>query len=1218
MHLTNAKNLRALLLAVFVGLAGSCALVYGQGTSGSLTGQVTDTNGAVIPSAAVTLTNVDTNYAQGAVTDNTGVYLFKLVPPGNYSLTIIAASFAQYQQKGIVINANLYATQNVQLKVGNAKGETVTVTADAQLIDTTTAELGMTINEASVSELPLLNRDPSTVALLAPGMLDGNKAGVAWQQNGFSFPNESVTSSNGGRIGSTFYMLDGVSNMDTYLGSNSPTPNSDATQEFRLISNNFSAVYGFSTGGVVSMATRSGTNQWHGGLFEFMRNGDFDAGNWSNHKQDTYRQNKFGGYVGGPALKNKLFFFFNYQGTVQVGGPGTTSNSTTTPTTQMMNGDFSGLITYAQANDSKDCGTGFGVPASQQTTNCGWLNGPFHTVNGVPNQVIGGAAGLDPVAIAFTNDGLPGHTAAASGTAPPTSAAQNLAGGMLYASASLGNSKFNEYTAKIDYDLTKSQRFTLRSFVDKFVQPAGDTPGNVLSVINMVNWSQTFGEQMWYFNEIAQHTWTVNPTTVNTFTGFWTQQSSHNGTPVLDHNGKNMCWSRYISITEPGCYMEGAYFGSSNGGWTEPSNEVRGTIGFSDTLIKTIHRHTVSAGIDLVHQRAVENASDYPADAIIDFGGGYTGNGVTDWLMGYMSNFEQGAGELADIQGWLIDPYVNDEFRLKPGLTLTLGLRWDPDIPPASIGGRGTAFVAGQQSKMFPAAPTGLIYPGDTNMTAGLRPSSMMFFEPRVGVAYQPKNMPRTSFHAAFGMFSAPVPYSDYNHVVDMAPFAPAFSPSAPSNTPICSTGGVVGNCTPNTGQALTGYMNFHNPWATSSFGTPNGNPFGTGAGQIPWANPNYKPPVNSAIPGPIYEQDSFARSFKAAMTQAWNASVEQQINGVTAVRVAYVGSQSYHQSYVMDRNAQTYSYCTFYNNPTCALPTQANLTNGTLKLASYPYPAFTQILEYDSGATASYHSLQANVQRHLSHGIQAQTSFTWQKTIDVASFADIAGETSGMTNPKNLRWSRGLSSANIPYTWTSNFIYHSPALKGQSIVMREVLAGWEISPIITWQSGQPFSVGAGNSNVAYGELNKGDGCFNGCSSDRADRVPGVPLKVRQGGRANWTKSYFNTAAFTTRHDGTYGNSGRNIIQGPPGFNVDSSLMKNWTVLEKYQLQFRFELFNALNHPIMGNPDASPPGGSGPTGGGDGCAGEINCGNGGFGSPNNTTRIGQAALKLTF
>jgi hypothetical protein len=516
---------------------------------------------------------------------------------------------------------------------------------------------------------------------------------------------------------------------------------------------------------------------------------------------------------------------------------------------------------------------------------------------------------------------------------------------------------------------------------------------------------------------------------------------------------------------------------------------------------------------------------------------------------------------------------------------------------------------------MFPGAPTGLIYPGDKNMTAGLRPSDKYYFEPRVGVAYQPKNMPKTSFHAAFGMFTAPMAYSDYNHVVDMAPFAPAFSPSAPSNTPICSGGAT---CTPNTGQTMAGYMNFHNPWKTSSFNTPNGNPFGTGPGQIPWANPNYKPPLNSAIPGPVYVQDSFGRNFKQGVTEAWNFSVEQQLSNTMAMRAAYVGSESYHQSYVQDDNFAGYSYCTYYNNPTCALPTQANVNNGSLKLAAFPYQAFTQILEYDSGATGSYHSLQATVQRHMANGLQAQSSFTWQKTIDVASTANIASNTNGIANPANLHWSRGLSNANIPFTWTSNFIYNSPELKGQSLLLREVLGGWEISPILTWQSGTPFGVGAGNSNVAYGELNKGDGCFQGCSGDRADRVPGVPLKVRQGGRSQWTKSYFNTAAFTTRHDGTFGTSGRNIMQGPPGFNVDSSLMKNWSILEKYKLQFRFELFNALNHPIMGNPDASPPGGSGVLGGGDGCAGEINCGNKGFGSPNNTTRVGQAALKLTF
>ena len=1179
------KRLLLLLFVVLFGLSASGRFLLAQGTNGTLTGQVVDPSGAAIPEATVTLTNVGTNFPQTVTTDGTGIYVFKLVPPGNYTLTVAARGFAKYAQQGIVTDANTNATQNVQMKVGSSS-QTVSVTANAELIDTTTAELGLTINENSVSQLPLNGRDPSALALLAPGMVNASTAGVSWMQSGFSFPGENAASANGGRIGSTYYMLDGVSNMDNYLGSNSPTPNPDATQEFRLISNNFSAVYGFSTGGVVSMATRSGTNQWHGGLFEFMRNGDLDAGNWSNHQQDTFRRNQYGGYVGGPAIKNRLFFFFNYQGTIVVGGPGTSNNSTTTPTQQMLAGDFSGLVDYAEAHNS-GCGSGYTGP---RTLSCGWLNGPFQFANGKPNQVVGG---LDPVAVQITNDGLPGHTAAASGTAAPTSGAQNLAGNMLYASANLANSTWNEYTSRVDYDLSKSQRLTVRSYIDKFIQPSGDTPGDVLSVLNLNTWNQTFGEKMWYFNEILQHTWTVNTSTVNTATVLWTQQSAHNGTPVLDKNGKPMCWSRYINIVEPVCYMEGAYFGGANGGWTEPSNEVRGTEGISDTLIKTIHRHTVSVGIDLQHQRAVEDAANYPADAIISFGGGYTGNGLADWLLGYMSSFEQGAGELADIQGWQVDPYVNDEYRVRPGLTLTLGVRWDPDLAPISVGGRGSAFVAGQQSVVFPAAPTGLVFPGDPGVNAALRPSSKRLFEPRIGVAYQPTSMPHTSFHAAFGLFTAPVPYSDYNHVVDIAPFATALAPAAPSNVPLCSTGGASAACTPNTGQAVAGYDNFHNPWETSSFGTNGKSPF------PPFASVTYKPPSNSLIPGPVYEQDSFARSFREGVTQAWNASIEQQLSNVMAVRVAYVGSQSYHQSYVQDDNFAGYSYCTSYTSLSCPAPALAAKPVA-------PYSNFSGILEYDSGATANYHSLQATFQRNMAHGLQAQSSFTWQKTMDVASSANIAASQDGIDDPRNLRWSYGISSASIPFAWVTNFIYRTPELRGQSLALREALGGWELSPILSWESGAPFSIGSGSSQAAYGEPGYGGGCLQFCAGDRADRVAGQSLKVRQGGRSAWVKQYFNPAAFVTRHDGTFGDSARDVMYGPPSFNTDAALMKNWTITERYQVQLRFEFFNAFNHVVMGTPDMTPT---------DSTFGQIN---GGQGSDAATPRVGQAALKFTF
>ncbi len=1181
-----SSGVSKLFLSVLATLLGvfSAASVLAQGTNGSLTGVVSDPAGAAVAAVSVTLTDVDTNRPQTVLTNNSGVYLFNLVPPGHYSLSIAVQGFERYAQKGIVIQANANETQNVQLKVGSTEA-TVNVTSGTELINTTTSELAMTISQDSVSELPLNGRDPSALALLAPGMVDANKAGVYSSQNGMSFANETDASSNGGRVGSTYYMLDGVSNMDNYLGGNSPTPNPDATQEFRLISNNFSAIYGFSTGGVVSMATRSGSNQWHGALFEFLRNQDFNAANWSNHTRDPLKRNQFGGSVGGPVLKDKMFFFFNYQGTRANFGAGASNNETTTPTMQMLNGDFSGLVDYAEANNSS-CGTGYTGP---RTLSCGWLNGPFEFANGKPNQLVGS---LDPVAVQMTNDGLPGHAGPATGTAAPSGTGQNLAGQMFYSSAGIKNNT-DEYTGRVDYDLKKNQRITVRSYIDKFIQPSGDVPGNVLSVLNLTNWSETFGEQMWYFNEIAQHTWTINPSTVNTATVLWSQQSAHNGSATVDHSGKNMCWSRYITLNEPACFMEGANFGGANGGWTAPGNEVRSTEGVSDTLIKTVGHHSVSVGIELKKQRAVENASDYPGDAIIGFGGGYTGNGTADWLLGYMSSFEQGAGELSAIREWQIEPYVNDEYRASRDVTLTLGLRWAPDIAPVSVGGRGAAFVPNQQSTRFPNAPLGLVFPGDPGVNDALRPSDYNFFEPRLGLAFQPQSMPRTVFHAAFGLFSAPVNYSIYNHAVDIAPFAPAFSPTAPSNVPICSTGGVTSPCVPNSNQTITGYMNFHNPWATPSFGTHGVQPF------PPFASIGYVPPANAPVPGPVYLQASFARNFKGSMTESWNASVEQQLSGVMSMRIAYVGSESYHQDYVVDRNFAGYSYCTSYTSPGCPTPTKAAAPVA-------PYSNFTGILEYDSGATANYNSLQIFFERRMAHGLQGQSSFTWAKGIDVASGANLAVSASGINNPRDLNWSRGISNASIPFSWVSSFIYRSPDLRGHNLLMRETLGAWELSPITSWQSGTPFSIGSGSSQAAYGEPGFGGGCLQFCGGDRADRVPGVPLKVRQGGRAQWLKQYFNPAAFVARHDGTFGDSARNLMYSPPGFNVDASLMKNWLIREKYDLQLRFELFNAFNHPIMGGPDTSPT---------DSTFGEVN---NGHGSVANVSRVGQAALKFTF
>ncbi len=1123
-----SRACRALTLVLLAAVA-ACAM--GQGTSASLTGAVTDPTGAALPGATVTATNIDTNFAQTVKSNAIGVYLLKPLPIGRYTLSISAAGFDAYQQKGIILTVDLAATQDVHLKIASGKAETISVNAEAELINTSSAELGTTVGEAAIAELPLNGRDPSSLVLLAPGTANVIQHGGEGIQSGFSFSTETGASSNGGRQGSTFYMLDGVSNMDNYNSLTAPFPNADATQEFKVISNNFSAIYGFSPGAVVSIATKSGSNSFHGGAFWFVRNNDLNAANWFPQGQgtaDPLKRNQFGAFVGGPAIKDKLFFFGNYQGTRLV--TASTDLATNTPTAAMLTGDFSGLA------------------KTPGVTN---LNGPFHTVNGLANQLDTSIATLDNAALMIATTGL------------PRSSTQAANGAMYYTEAAARNN-FDEYTAKADYNLSPSQRLTLRSFTDHLTQPSGDTPGDMLSVINDTgSWSYNFQERMDYFNDVLTHTWTVSPTLVNTVSAFWNEQSAHNQAAVLDSNGKPMCLSRYINVNElPGqCFMEGFTVsdGGFNGGWTEPSQEVRNTYGFNDTLIKTFNRHTLSGGLDLMHQFA-EEYTQYPTTPIVGFNGQYTGSGLADFLLGYMQSYKQGAGEIADVAGWQFAPYVQDDWKLRQNLTINIGLRWDPNFAPTSAGARGAAFVAGQQSTVFPNAPVGLIFPGDQGMSSTLMPNSTGYWEPRLGLAWQPKSLPHTVFHAGFGLFTGPLEYSSYNHAADIAPFSPTFS---------FNGGSCAGGCTVGADKAITGALSFDNPWSTFA-GTSYTSPF------PPFTSVSYKPPTNSVFATPVSVGQSFSRNFKLGITQSWNLSVEQQINSSTVVRLAYVGSESFHQTDAIDQNAATSDV--------------------------RPYSNFTQILTDLSNGTASYNSMQVTVDHHLSHGLQVQSSFTWSKSIDDASSGNVSFGSPYLGDPFNLAWNRGVSSLSVPENWVTNFIYQAPSLLGRSQLLQRTLGGWELSSIVTYQSGNPFTVMSGN------EDNSGSMQY----LDRADRVAGQPLSAGKGSHWDWVKTgYFNQAAFTYNTPGTFGDSAKNILFGPREFGADAAVMKTWSLLERTKLQFRWEAFNATNHPSFANPAA-------PWGSYVGWAGTGLANNTIIQSGNIPARIMQGALKLTF
>jgi hypothetical protein len=1081
-----------------------------QDTSAQLSGTVTDSSGAAVTHAHLTVRNEATGLTRQTDSSDTGGYVFRSLPPGIYTLSVDANGYSPYVQKGAQLTVAQFATLPVQLKVGGTS-QTVTVTGGVELINTTTAELSQVIGQDQVTDLPLNGRDPSTLVDLAPGVTNELFSQASTLTGSNSFATESGASAGGQRQGSTWYLLDGVANMDTFDLLASPFPNSDATQEFRVVTNNFDAQYGFAPSAVVSIQTRSGSDQFHGGLFEFVRNNDLNASNWFSGNVDLLKQNQYGGYVGGPVLRDKLFFFANFQATPR--SYNSSTNTTYTPTQAMINGDFSAVS-----------------PAD--------LNGPlaavFQTLNGIPQQV---------------NTGLFSPGALAIAKSLPLGG--NQATGLTNYVAPAETQTYDQLTSRMDYNLSKTQQVFARSFLYTFNQPGHTTVGDVLSGVNANNGI--------YLNLAGGHIWTISPTLVNSATLSWQEYDFKTGTVEYDSGGKPVCLSRYIAVNDPAgeCYIGGlsAFDGNSlyGGGLGfsaftgNPNDTHRRYWVFTDTLTKTIDRHTIQVGTNLMHRYG----SEYWGGQVnpqVNFNGQYTGFPLADFLLGYMSNMSQGAGEAGSEQGWMVGLYAQDQFKLGQNLIVTAGLRWDPNFALTIANGRGAAFVPGQQSTRYPHAPLGLVFVGDKGVAAGLMPTTYGYWEPRIGIAFQAR--PDTVVRAAVGLFTTPLEDAFYSHVWDAAPFAPSYSLNGSGTVP----------------------LDFDKPW-TGFAATGGVSPL------PPFASPSQLPPSNVSFATflPANLGAVFAQNFKLGITQSWNLSIEQQFGKNWALHLAYVGAESYHQATTVEQNPGKY-----FGSPT-------NPNDGTRTT----YTNFGSIIQVQDGATSNYQAVQIGVEKHLTHGLQFQSNFSWSKDFDVGGSGDPSFESS-VSDPYSIYHDHGLSSLNYPFIWTSYLLYKIPGFEHSNTLLKNTLSGWEFSGIYTAMSGPPFTMngGAGNNNS-----------FFDVGQDRADVVPGQSWRVRSGSKSHWINQYFNTSAFTNNAYGTPGDSPKFAIQEAPLADADLAILKNWSFMERYKLQFRWEAFNALNHPSFGQPDSNP---------GDSNFGQITS------IGNIAPRVMQGALKFTF
>lgn len=1009
----------AMMLAI---LSIPISPLRGQSGKAGVSGSVTDPSGAFIPDVDITAVNTLTGQSKTTTTASNGTYVLTLLTVGTYKVTFSKSGFRSTTQDGIVLTPDQVATVNARLTLGTST-QTVEVSANAGMLETSTAALGQVVSEKAMLELPLNGRNPGTLVFLTPGAMDVTATSVGKNQADVSNPNDTGASANGGRQGSTYYLLDGANNMDANSMLGNPFPNPDATQEFRVLGNNFSAEYGFAPGAVVSVVTKSGTNEWHGVGYEFLRNYATNAANFFSHVRDTLIRNQFGGSIGGPIKHDKLFIFGNYQRTQE--GATTTVGTAYVPTNAELKGDFSGLLTGRTANL---CGSG--GPANL-TFDTGQI---FQPSVGTPVVCpVGSAMAGKTVAV---KQPFPGNLVDPSLLDPVSlKIAESIprattANGFLNLVGAQNDDHTDEFLTRVDYNLSANNHISGRVFYQRYNLLAG-VPGNFL--ITTRPWLTSFNSYS------ANWTSTLKPNLVNNFVWGWNRDIDHAYPGLTGADGKPVSLALYgANIPLPGgIYPPGIWSVNVTGYFRVSGNtnlQVRHSASYTDTLSWTKGRHLLVAGVDLLRQD-LWNATDFLASPGTTFNGQTTGNALSDFLLGYSDDYKQSAG--VDDKNWTnyYGFFVQDTIRLTPRFTINAGLRWEPYFPTSIREGRAAAFRPGEQSTRYPNAPPGLIYPGDPGFPGGPSdsgvPGDWKELAPRIGIAWQPRALPNTSIRAAAGIFIVPFQDSYYQHNSATAPFCTTYDINYITN----------------------GLIKIDNPWASYA-------PTGGVAPFPPWCLGTYSegqnPPSNSKFIVPVTVGGGFGPDFHLGKYQSWNISVQHQFTVNTLLTVAYVGSETYHLPILMELNPGIFAA-------------------GGLRTT---YPNFASIPTNFSWGTSSYNALQISFEKRFSHGLQVTSNYTWSKTLDDASAGDPQFY-AAIDNPFNYKWNHGISDLNFPMQWVSSFVWVTPGLQGQKAALRTILGNWQTSGIAVFRSGNPFSI--------MGGCNGNNNSLTLIGADRAD-----------------------------------------------------------------------------------------------------------------------------------
>jgi Carboxypeptidase regulatory-like domain len=1129
---------------------------FAQQATAQLLGTVKDPSGAVVAAAKVSLRNTGTNIARSATTNKGGEYLFTLVPIGAYELTVEQQGFEKYVRKGITLEINQNARLDVSLRVG-ATSQVVVVEGNVTQVDTVSSTLGKVETTQRIQDLPLAQRDTMQLGLLqagtfAPDQDDGS-------HNPFSV--------SGQRSESETFLIDGADNND-FLGNRMVVDLSpDSVAEFKILTNNYEAEYGRTSGGIVNQVLRSGTNAIHGDLFDYFRNTAIDASDFFLGQAPIFRYNVFGGTIGMPIKKDKMFFFASYQGARRRLGQNPGILTVLTPAERT--GDFSDLYTGII-----DPTTGLDTGQLTDPT----TGGPFMCGATVCNQVP-----TDSVMQTYISKYLPKPNFGTNGfVEDPVASLQQ-----------------DQFAFRYDYNI--SSKDTLSVFyifddqpavwpfeIEKGASTGGDVP--VGSGFTDADRYQT-GSISW--------TRTISPTMLNELRFATNRVARFDAVPTNKTAPSALGFSTVIpddpAGTAPPLVSVGGAFslGPSPQG---PTKEHDVTFQYQDTFSWTRGRHSFKFGGDL---RWIRNNFhyDFYNNGSFDFGTYYTntGNALADFVGGYTDNYYQFSSAIYGIRTHQLDFFAQDAWKITKNLSLDYGLRYEYNSPQVDPRNEIQGWFPGQQSTLYPASPADFLYAGDPGTpNRGLVYPDYRNFAPRFGFSWDMLGSGKLVMRGGFGIF-----YDLEDGALNLQ-----FGGQAPfgyvaNNYPCFTT---VGNgFTTGCLEPVNGSYSA-DPFQTANTGYSNPYPFIAGGhlGQF------FTPAIPFAYVVSPHFRTPYAENF--------NYGLQYQLTKDTFVEAVYVGSLSRRAIASTNLNFPAINgNVTCAALPSCSLmaqyqavvssippgPPPTNVPNSispdcARPLANcdanyVPYGA-TQIETNINGGSSSSNQLQVTVDRRMNYGFGFRVAYTLAKTIDVSS--GFRARSSILTNPLDPRFDRGLADFDARQRLVLSPLWQIPVGNHGSRLKQNILGGWAVSTITSFQSGNPFTLYSSNG---ASETNEGldrpdvvgpiqvfrnprqlrtfspsaDGIHGSCLGstttgffliDPTNLVCSVGPPVGQPLPANTTLIQGGVPLFT------FGNMGRNVLRGPGINNWDISILKNFKFTESKSLQFQSNFFNAFNH----------------------------------------------------